>query len=152
MTIIKHAIYEDFGDKIIVGLDQYGHPLTWEITFRMSEWASLRIRDNWGGIWRWTSKDAGGYRQWSASQPSSLSPAPFMDEKQCCVGDKRTGNDGKKQFFHSGHPPCWFRVGDGEVYNRVTAWLFVILLFSLALSLVVKYLRSTADDNARKSV
>ena len=36
MTIKQHAIYEVFGDESIVGLDQYGHPLTWEI-FRMSE-------------------------------------------------------------------------------------------------------------------
>jgi hypothetical protein len=84
--------------------------------------------------------------------PLRLSPAPFMDERQCCVGDKRTGNDGKKQFFHSGRPPCWFRVGDGEVYKSAIVWRFETFLFSLALSLEVTYLRRTADENTRRSV
>jgi hypothetical protein len=38
--------------------------------------------------------------------PLPLSPAPFIDEGARCVVDKRTGNDGKKQFSESGCPPC----------------------------------------------
>jgi hypothetical protein len=74
--------------------------------------------------------------------PLPLSPAPFMSERQCCVGDKRTGNDGKKQFFYSGRPPCWFRVGNGEVYSSVIVWRFSVFLFSLSHNLEVTYASS----------